>query len=110
MYSYTVIVSIYTFLHTVQSTFPTVPGQGVNCTVMGDYFVCSALPGATVMLNCSVDANPPATVTFSPQGVNTVGNTIVINNFTEAANYSCTATNEGFDPVTRNFRVVVGGE
>ena len=86
------------------------PGQGVNCTVMGEYFVCSALPGATVMLNCNVDANPPATVTFSPQGVNTVGNAIVINNFTEAANYSCTATNEGFDPVTRNFRLVVGSE
>ena len=85
------------------------PGQGVNCTVMGEYFVCSALPGVTVMLNCNVDANPPATVTFSSQGVNTVyvGNTIVINNFTEAANYSCTATNEGFDSVTRNFRLVV---
>ena len=86
------------------------PGQGVNCTVMGDYFICFAHAGATVMLNCNAVANPPATVTFSPQGVNTVGNTIVINNFTEAANYSCTATNEGFDPVTRNFRVAVGGE
>ena len=85
-------------------------GQGVNCTPVGQDFVCSTQPGTTVMLNCNVDANPPATVTFSPQGVNTVGNTIVISNFTEAANYSCTATNEGFDPVTRNFRVVVGGE
>ena len=85
-------------------------GQGVMCTDMGSYLLCSAQMGTEVTLYCNVDANPPAMVTFSPLGVNPVGNNIVIPSFSAAANYSCTANNEGFDPVTRNFRVVLRRE
>ena len=90
--------------------FRAMAGEGVTCTVMDNYYTCTGEMGARVVLDCSVDANPPATFTFSPQGVNTVGNTIVIENLSMDGNYSCTATNEGFDPVTRNFILVVEGE